>query len=173
MCSFISFGNTTYALNAAKQAASDEFYTLLKDIKKELQNYKEIFFGKTILCNCDDPYESNFFKFFVMHFNDYNIKKLIATSYKIPPFTWKALPLECISGKEYFASADKTIKYKQRGIPYKVEVNKISDVSYVDTIENIDVDSLIRNESNAITKLNGDGDFRSEEYICILEQADI
>jgi len=48
-------------LNAAKTAKKDEFYTQLSDIERELQHYWKHFRGKTVLCNCDDPYESNFF----------------------------------------------------------------------------------------------------------------
>ena len=66
-------------LAAAKLNKKDEFYTQLSDIEKELRHYKQHFKGKIILCNCDDPFESNFFKFFVLNFNRLEIKKLIAT----------------------------------------------------------------------------------------------
>ena len=56
-------------LRNANKAKNDEFYTQLSDIEKELQHYKEHFKGKTVFCNCDDPYESNFFKYFAMNFN--------------------------------------------------------------------------------------------------------
>jgi len=55
-------GNTSSALNSAKSAKNDEFYTQMSDIERELRLYKEQFRGKIIFCNCDDPYESNFFK---------------------------------------------------------------------------------------------------------------
>ena len=48
---------------------NDEYYTRLVDIEIELSHYKDQFKGKTVLCNCDDPYESNFFKYFAMNFN--------------------------------------------------------------------------------------------------------
>ena len=51
-------------LSAAKAAKKDEFYTQYEDIERELQHYWQHFRGKTVLCNCDDPYESNFFKYF-------------------------------------------------------------------------------------------------------------
>ena len=57
------------SLGAAKEAKKDEFYTQLSDIEDELRHYKEHFKGKTVLCNCDDPYESNFFKYFAINFN--------------------------------------------------------------------------------------------------------
>ena len=59
-------GNT--ALNKANREKNDEFYTQLSDIEEELKHYKKHFMGKTVLCNCDDPYESNFFKYFAMNF---------------------------------------------------------------------------------------------------------
>lgn len=68
-------------LGRAKSAKQDEFYTQLSDISNELKYYKAQLRGKTILCNCDDPYESNFFKYFALNFNTLGIKKLIATSY--------------------------------------------------------------------------------------------
>ena len=52
------------SLNKANLAKQDEFYTQLTDIEKELRHYRKHFKGKTILCNCDDPFESNFFKYF-------------------------------------------------------------------------------------------------------------
>ena len=57
------------SLKAAVRAKEDEFYTQLTDIEKELRYYKKHFKGKIVLCNCDDPFESNFFKYFVLNFN--------------------------------------------------------------------------------------------------------
>lgn len=57
------------ALSAAVKAKKDEFYTQLTDIEKEMRYYRKHFKGKTVLCNCDDPFESNFFKYFVLNFN--------------------------------------------------------------------------------------------------------
>lgn len=68
-------------LHAAKAAKNDEFYTRLEDIENELKHYKSFFKGKTVYCNCDDPKESNFFKFFSMNFENYGLKKLITTGY--------------------------------------------------------------------------------------------
>lgn len=72
--------NTT--LNAAKNAKNDEFYTQLQDIENELRHYKEHFRGKTVLCNCDDPRVSNFFKYFALNFEHLGLKRLITTCYK-------------------------------------------------------------------------------------------
>ena len=72
--------NTT--LNAARAAKNDEFYTQLSDIENELRHYKEHFQGKTVLCNCDDPRVSNFFKYFALNFEHLGLKRLITTCYK-------------------------------------------------------------------------------------------
>lgn len=69
-------------LGAAKRAKNDEFYTQLTDIEKELRHYRGHFKDKTVLCNCDDPFESNFFKFFALNFKRLGLKKLIATCYE-------------------------------------------------------------------------------------------
>lgn len=69
-------------LRKANVAKKDEFYTQLVDIEKELKHYKEQFRGKVILCNCDDPKESNFVRYFSMNFEHFGLKKLIATHYK-------------------------------------------------------------------------------------------
>lgn len=73
---------TNAALRKADKAKEDEFYTQLSDIEKELSHYKEHFKGKTILCNCDDPRVSNFFKYFALNFNEFGLKKIISTCYK-------------------------------------------------------------------------------------------
>lgn len=69
-------------LHKASQAKKDEFYTQLADIEKELKHYKSQFRGKVVFCNCDDPRESNFVKYFSMNFEHLELKKLIATHYK-------------------------------------------------------------------------------------------
>lgn len=69
-------------LHSAKQAKNDEFYTQKGDIEAELQHYAEHFRGKVVYCNCDDPVESEFWKFFVRVFNAWGLKKLIATHYE-------------------------------------------------------------------------------------------
>lgn len=69
-------------LHKASQAKKDEFYTQLADIENELKHYKDQFRGKVVFCNCDDPKESNFVKYFSMNFEHLGLKKLIATHYK-------------------------------------------------------------------------------------------
>lgn len=68
-------------LHQAKKAKNDEFYTQYEDIEKEMVHYKEQFKGKVVYCNCDNPYESNFVKYFKDNFKTLGLKKLIATGY--------------------------------------------------------------------------------------------
>lgn len=74
--------NTNSLLHSANKNKKDEFYTQLVDIENELRHYKEHFKGKTVLCNCDDPRISNFFKYFSLNFEMLGLKRLIATCYK-------------------------------------------------------------------------------------------
>ncbi|MEE3314336.1 MAG: adenine-specific methyltransferase EcoRI family protein [Treponema sp.] len=69
-------------LHIANKNKADEFYTQLSDIEKEMSHYKDFFKGKTILCNCDDPRISNFFKYFALNFKEFGLKKIISTCYK-------------------------------------------------------------------------------------------
>ena len=68
-------------MHKAKTEKNDEFYTRLSDIENEISKYKDCFKGKTVLCNCDYPFESNFFKFFALQFKNLGLKKLITTCY--------------------------------------------------------------------------------------------
>ena len=76
-------------LNDSARNKQDEFYTQLSLVESELKHYRQHFKGKTVLCNCDDPYESNFFKYFAMNFNALGLKKLITTCYATSPVTGK------------------------------------------------------------------------------------
>ena len=70
------------SLNKASVTKEDEFYTELSDIENELKHYEKHFEDKTILCNCDDPRTSNFYKYFVTNFKRLKLKKVIAMGYK-------------------------------------------------------------------------------------------
>lgn len=72
-------GNTS--LCVASLTKQDEFYTRYEDIENELENYKNHFFNKIVLCNCDDPHESNFCAYFVRNFQRLGLKRFICTSY--------------------------------------------------------------------------------------------
>jgi hypothetical protein len=83
----------TSSLQTAKNAKNDEFYTQLADIENELRHYKDQLKDKAVFCNCDDPFESNFFKYFAMNFNQLGLKKLIATCYDPSPIANTQLSL--------------------------------------------------------------------------------
>ena len=71
-----------FSLTNAKEVKNDEFYTQLSDIQAEISHYTDKFKDKIVFCNCDDPFESNFVKYFLMNFNRLGLKELIATGYK-------------------------------------------------------------------------------------------
>lgn len=68
-------------LHKAKSNKKDEFYTRISDIERELKHYKEHFKDKIVFLNCDDPEESNFWRYFSSAFKHLKLKKLIATHY--------------------------------------------------------------------------------------------
>lgn len=150
-------------LQKASVAKNDEFYTQITDIEKECSNYKEHFKGKTIFCNCDDPYESNFFKYFALCFNFLGLKKLIATCYAGSP----------IANKELSLFDDEKEENKTTRMPHKIEITEIPDMNQDGAVDLADVQLLLGSDKNHLTRLNGDGDFRSEEVIELLKQADI
>ena len=76
-------GNKNTNLQVAKRAKDDEFYTTYETIEQEVLHYTEQFENKTVLCNCDDPYESNFFKYFALNFNTLKLKKLFLSAMPI------------------------------------------------------------------------------------------
>ena len=139
------------SLNRAKNIVDDEFYTRLTDIEKELRCYKQHFRGKTILCNCDDPFESNFFKYFVLNFNRLGLKKLIATCYTGSPIANQQLSL--------FDIIEKTAENEDK--PYKAVVTTVYDKTGDGSVDMLDVAELFKSGENELTELQGDGDFRS------------
>ena len=129
-------------LHKARKTKQDEFYTQLPDIEEELRHYEKHFKGKTVLCSCDDPRVSNFFKYFTINFHRLKLKKLITTCYKNNDST-------------LFSTNE-----GERGVwlEYTGDHNG-----------NKEVDA----EEVGIHEFNGDGDFRSDEAIELLKQADI
>jgi hypothetical protein len=159
-------------LTNAKKAKNDEFYTQFSDIQKEVESYLEYnpdtFRGKVVYSNCDDPFESNFFRYFVLNFKRLGLKRLIATSYKPSPVANTQLGL---------FGDDITLK-PVKGRP-KITANKfiINEVGDVDgdgafTLEDI-AQQLRANKNNEWAPLEGDGDFRSDECVELLKQSDI
>ena len=155
------------SLSKARDAKQDEFYTQLSDIENELRHYKEHFKGKTVLCNCDDPYESNFFRYFAMNFNYLGLKKLIATCFVSSPVMYTQLSLFDDMEQTFTKPADPNKK------PYKVEITEVSDENGDGAFDLDDIKQLLKSKKNVCKILKGDGDFRSEECIELLKEADI
>ena len=152
-------------LSVANKAKKDEFYTQLVDIENELKHYKEHFRGKVVLCNCDDPYESNFFKYFAMNFNYLGLKKLICTCYAGAPVVYTQLTL---FGDEEVVGEEPTEKK-----PYKIEISEVKDLNGDGAVDLTDIELLLRSVDGKPELLKGNGDFRSAECIELLKQADI
>ena len=155
-------------MHKAKAAKDDEFYTQLSDIEKELVKYKEQFKGKTVLCNCDDPFESNFFKFFALQFKELELKELITTSYRD-----SAIKKQNINMFDSGA-------YKVRIVG---ESNNEKDVPNFLKREHYNLKDVMRwLEEQKKSFPNGNlnvfspletGDFASEECVKLLDEADI
>lgn len=139
-------------LSAAKKAKNDEFYTRMTDIEHELVHYKDHFKGKVVPCNCDDPFESNFFKYFALNFTRLGLKKLIAT---------------CYEGSAVAEYRDGKAK------PYKAVVTTVHDTTGDGGVDMEDVRNLFELGENELVELEGNGDFRSEECLALLDEADI
>ena len=158
--------NKNKNLNSAAKAKKDEFYTQRGDIENELGHYWKHFAGKTVFCNCDDPFESQFFYYFAMKFNELKLKKLIVTSYRGSP----------VQGNLFNPAPD------NRKPVYKVEINRIDKAPFdwEDVTEMMnELKAALGNNSsatineNTLALLDGDGDFRSKECVALLKQADI
>lgn len=139
-------GNDNSNLQAAKNIKDDEFYTTYETIQKELSHYHHHFNGKVVLCNCDDPIDSNFCRYFLKNFNVLGLKRLICTSYNGPK------------------------PHKKRcGRGLLLDVSSIGGSTSI--LSDEEVDAWLAN--NPSKKLKSDGDFRSEECIKFLESSDI
>ena len=148
-------------LNAAKTAKKDEFYTEMIDIERELQHYWPHFKGKVVFCNCDDPYESNFFKYFALHFNHLGLKKLICTCYNGSPVQGNELMIDFGDFSE-----------EPKKIAFKVEITEVKDLNGDGSVDLADVRYLLQNNKNVISILKT-GDFRDPECIALLKEADV
>ena len=148
-------------LHKAKDAKKDEFYTQYEDIQNELNHYEQHFKGKTVLCNCDDPFESNFCKFFLRNFNYLGLKRLICTSYSTSPVIGQQLTL--------FDWMDEPVV---QGNGYVMDIREVP-MANGRGVSDADIDALLKSKKRGVKKLKGDGDFRSEECIEYLKQSDI
>jgi hypothetical protein len=147
-------------LHKANRNKKDEFYTTYDVIQAELNYYTDKFKDKTVLCNCDNPLESNFCKFFLTNFNFLNLKRLICTSYSGSPVIGKQMSL--------FDENDQPVN-DQHG--YVMDINHVP-IANGRGITEQDIDRLLH-QKNVVKKLKGNGDFRSVECINYLKQADI
>lgn len=149
-------------LTQAKVGKQDEFYTQLPDIEKELMHYREHFRDKVVFCNCDDPYESNFFKYFALNFNALGLKKLVATCYDGSPIAQQELPLFPEAETEPIRKA------------YKVEISEVPDLDGNGSTDLTDVQLLLKSSThNVKAELKQNGSFDSPESIELLKEADI
>lgn len=151
-------------LSKAKDAKKDEFYTQLSDIENELKHYKAFFKDKTVLCNCDDPYESNFFKYFAINFNHLGLKKLICTCYAGSPVVYTQLT---------FFGEERVMQEKTDKKPYKIEITEVKDLNNDGAVDLTDIKLLLQSVNGKPELLKGNGDFRSDECIELLKQADV
>lgn len=153
------------SLRKADREKNDEFYTRLTDIESELKHYAGQFKDKVIFCNCDDPFESNFFKYFAMNFNFLKLKKLICTCYDNSPVAYTQLS---------FLGEDSCKKIPNNNRKaYVIEITEVKDYNGDGAVDLSDVEYLLKNDNNSLKLLKGNGDFRSEECINLLKQSDV
>ncbi|MFZ2360197.1 MAG: adenine-specific methyltransferase EcoRI family protein [Anaerolineae bacterium] len=160
-------------LGAARAAKQDEFYTQYVDIQKEVEAYLEFdpdtFRGKVVYCNCDDPFESNFFKYFAANFNKLGLKRLITTSYDGSP----------IAGQlTLFPEYDEGNGKRQKPKALTVILDRVQDEDGDGAANVTDVELFLQRNKAARIALKGNdkypgGDFRSPECIALLKEADI
>lgn len=78
--------NSNASLNESKRKKDDLFFTRYEDVEKEIEVYikkdPDIFRGKVILCPCDNPFVSNFTKYFTDNFDRLGIERMISTCYR-------------------------------------------------------------------------------------------
>ena len=152
-------GNNNSNLQTAKNIKDDEFYTTYEAIEKELQHYLKHFRGKVVLCNCDDPFKSNFCRYFVRNFNKLGLKRLICTSYVASEGSLTQTSLfDC--NQIFTAETHGRV----------LDLKKIPSKSIVFTDD--DIENFLR-KTKSVRMLCGDGDFRSSECVEYLKQADI
>lgn len=162
------------SLSAAKAAKQDEFYTQYVDIQKEVEAYLEYnpdtFHNKVVYCNCDDPFESNFFKYFAANFNKLGLKKLITTSYDGSP----------IAGQmTLFPEYNEGNGKRQKPKALAVILDQVKDEDGDGAANITDVEKFLKRNKAARIALKGDpgtypgGDFRSSECVAFLKRADI
>ena len=141
----------------ANKAKKDEFYTNYDVIQSELNFYEKKFDGKTVLCNCDDPFESNFAKFFLRNFNYLKLKRLICTSYVGSPVAGTQLSL--------FDNYD----IEQHG--YVLDTTQVP-MKNGRGVTDDDISALLH-KKGIVKQLKGNGDYASDECLKYLDESDI
>ncbi|SPZ22605.1 addiction module antitoxin, RelB/DinJ family [Providencia rettgeri] len=142
-------------LNHAFIVKKDEFYTQYEDVYREMMKHQDQLRGKNILCNCDDPFESAFFRFFVLNFDKLGLAGLISTCYGSSPIAGQEYPLEEMTGA------------------YKAVVTEVPEETLERPDGSLDLEPLFAMSGNSLVHLEGDGDFRSNECEALLKKADI
>ncbi len=136
-------------LNKAKYSTNtDEWYTDYSSVEKELAHYEAQFKGKKVLCNCDDPYESAFSKYFLKNFNKLKLNKLVCISYA------------------------KSMMHKEKSDKGLILVVEQMPKSSNEILTDNEVLNFLK-ENESIKQLSGDGDFTSTECVDYLEDTDI
>lgn len=155
-------------LNSAKYSSSntDEWYTTYETIAEELKHYTNQFAGKVVLCNCDDPYVSNFCYYFLKNFNVLRLKKLICTSYANSEIQYKK--------NEYQVTLNMLFPFENVGILEQGNILMVSNMPGKNGEEiSDDIIKSVLLKKGTIRKLKGSGDFRSSECIEYLKLCDI
>lgn len=143
------------ALNHAFVVKRDEFYTQYEDIAREMVKHRKMLQGKHILCNCDDPFESAFFRFFLVNFEKLGLSGLTSTCYAGSPIAGGEYPLEGATNA------------------YKAVVTEVPDDALIRPDGTLDLEALFAMPGNSLEHLSCDGDFRSKECEDLLKKADI
>lgn len=160
--------NGNSILNNAKYSSdnTDEWYTTYETIAEELAHYEDEFRGKTVLCNCDDPFESNFCYYFLRNFNRLRLKKLICTSYADSKIDQIQENVQLTLDLFFDDGEPVTV-----GQGYVLSVTKMPGRIG----EEVDDETIkaVLSKKNTVKRLKGNGDFRSEECIEYLKECDI
>lgn len=161
------------SLHAAKAAKQDEFYTKYDDIQKEVEAYLEFdpdtFRNKVVYCNCDDPFESNFFKYFAANFNKLGLKRLVTTSYDGSPIAGQGT---------LFPEYDDGNGRREKPKALAVTIDHVKDEDGDGAANIVDVELFLKRNRAARVPLEPDGDytggdFRSADCVNLLKESDI
>lgn len=140
-------------MHRAAKNKDDEYYTHYDTVKDGVSKHFNEFRGLTVYCNCDNPYASQFVRYFIDNFNEMGIKRLIQTCYALK---YRQVSLD---GTEAHNKGNGATQWHQ-------EITSVSDSSQ-------SIEDILSQEGNSITKLDDDGDFRSKECLKLLDEQDV